>query len=217
MIHKRIFGKRGFVAVLMCADARTDKDLMKRVDAAAQQFGVTHEYQLTYFMSKRLRDRRDLYDDLVAQAFEIIHLGYKVLITVGPEAEAAVNFMGRVIAESCMIIGVNTGDALDANAPYQFEMRNPAKYFSSNWSSLIKTCLQKNISQEEGMAQMKMAEEQRLVRDGGLFDDKYVLLMNRNRTKVMVRFDDDLSDDSLTSASNDLPLKERDRTIVFRA
>jgi hypothetical protein len=217
MIQKRKFGKRGSVAVLMCSDARADKDLMKRVDAAAQQFGITQEYAFDYFMSDQLHDQRHLYVALMEQALVIVHRGYKALITVGPEAEAAINLLGRLSFDECMIIGVNTRDALEAKAPYQFEMRNPHKHFSANLSPLVQTCLQKNLSQEDGVAYVRLQEEQRQIRDGGLLDDCYVLLMNRNRATVMVRFEDSSSDDTIAAPAADMPLKERDRTIVFQA
>jgi hypothetical protein len=217
MIQKRKFGKRGSVAVLMCSDARANKDIMKRVDAAAQQFGITQDYAFMYFISTHIQGQRDAYIDLMEKALAIVQIGYLALITVGPEAEAAVNIIGRESFENCMIIGVDTRDALEAKAPYQFEMRNPHKEFSSHLSPLVQTCLKKNMSQEEGVAYVRAQEERRQVRDQGLFDDCYVLLMNRNRATVMVRFDDASGDDTVVASASGLPLKERDRTIVFRA
>jgi hypothetical protein len=217
MIQKRKFGKRGSVAVLMCSRAYTDQDVMKRVDAAAQQFGITQEHEFAYFVSHQLEAQRFLYIDLMEKALFIVQRGYQVLITVGPEAEAAVNLLGHMSFGSCMVIGVDTRDALEAKAPYQFEMRNPKKEFSRQSSQLVQTCLQKNLSQEEGVAYVQAQEKLRQKQDRGLFDDCYVRLMNRNRTTVLVRFDEADEEEAVTPGAGNVHLKERDRTVVFRA
>lgn len=215
MLHKRRFGKKGFVAVLACVDAVKDSELMGRIDGAALQFGITHDYELTFCLSAHTNQRRQLYIDFMEKSFALLDAGYIAIITVGPEAHTAFHFAAAQMGKDPMLIAVNGQDALDSNAPHQYEMRSPHPMFSAGLSNLVQTCLKKNITQEEGVEYFREYESERQNRDWGLFDDCYVQVMNRNRVAVTVRFEDE--DDTIIETAADKPFMGRDRTILFQA
>ena len=232
MLHKRKFGKRGYVAVLLPKEALRNAELMTRLDAAAVQFGITHDYAFDFLVSRHPVGSSYFYRDLADLASAAMLRNYCAILSVGPEATTVLKVVllhmangfyypkKKLIASAeffvqPMTIAVDGQEARDANAPYQFEMCNPRPEFSENLSNLVQTCLQKNISQEEGVDHIRSYEAARQTREWGLFDDCYVVVMNRNRVAVTVRFED--GDDEIVTPVPELPFMGRDRVILFQA
>jgi len=215
MFHKRKFGQKGVVAVLMHSAAYADTELMGRLDMAANQFGVTHDYQFDFFMSKTLPWSRAGHRELFELAGRACAEKYKVIIAVGPEAVYVLSQVTAMLRDKRMTIGVDSWAALDNKAPHQFEMANMHEQFFAHVSNLIRVCLEHNLSQDEGVEYVRKYEESRQHRDWGLFDDCYVIVTNRSGGRQMVRFED--KDDVLLPPPPEHPFKGRDRVILFQA
>jgi len=215
MLHKRKFGRKGYVAVLMPAMLCQDAELMERVDAAGVQFGITHEYAYTFFTGVRDPQRSYGYLELIELSSRILNDGYIAVITVGPEAFNAFNEVSTRTHVKRMVVGVNSPDAVENNQPQQFEMLNMHSEFYPNISNLVRTCLDKNLSQEDGIAEIQKYEQARAKRCWGIFDDGYVLLKNRAGKKQLVRFED--KEDVILPPAPEHPFMGRGRIILFKA
>lgn len=214
MVHKRTFGRKGFAAVLMVGADTHDAELMARVDAAGVQFGITHEYAYTFFKSRNYAQSSVGYRELVELAGRILVEKFEAIITVGPEAAAALReILGR--RTSPMVIGVNSQEALDAQQPHQFDMINMAPRFLPNVAPLVKVCLEKGLTQEQGIEYIKKQEALKEHRNAGVFDDCYVVLLGRNGARHMVRFED--REDAILPPAPEHPFVGRDRVILFKA
>lgn len=215
MVHKRAFGRRGFAAVLMPASAARDTELMGRVDAAGVQFGISHEYAYTFFKCRNYEQSSAGYRELIELAGRILLEKFEAIITVGPEAASALReVMGRRVLAP-MVIGVNTQEALDANQPHQFDMINMMPRFLPNVSPLVKVCLEKGLTQEQGLEHLKKQEALRERRSNGIFDDCYVILLGKSGARHMVRFED--HEDAILPPTPEHPFLGRDRVILFKA
>lgn len=215
MLHKRKFGKKGYVAVLAPAPSCNDVELMGRADAAGLQFGITHDYAYTFFKSTRDPKRSYGYLELIELATRIVNDEYITVITIGPEAFSAFNEVAARMEIKRMVIGIDCPDALENNQPQQFEMLNMHPEFNPNLSNLVRTCLEKNISQEDGIAEIQKYEQARAKRSWGIFDDCYVLLKNRAGKKQLVRFED--KEDVILPPAPEHPFLGRGRIILFKA
>ncbi|MDQ5890332.1 MAG: hypothetical protein QG604_206 [Candidatus Dependentiae bacterium] len=214
-LHKRKFGKKGYVAVLMPEILLHDTELMGRVDAAAVQFGVSHEYGFTYFKSRYLPHSTYCYVELMELAAQILAENYITIMTVGPEAFNALNEVTTRLKVKPMIIGINCQDALDTNQPQQYEMLNMHHEYYPNLSNLVRVCLEKNLSQDEGIAYIQKYEAARERKNWGIFDDCYVILKSRSGAQQMVRFED--REDVILPPAPEHPFLGRGRIILFQA
>jgi hypothetical protein len=215
MLHKRVFGKRGVVAVLMHGDDMANRELLGRVDAAAHQFGITNDYAFDFFCVKHCMQSVYGYREMTDRAAEIAQRRYKVVMTVGPEAAIIMKQVLTQFHQSLMTIGINTQAALDAQAPEQYEMVNMDPLFEGNVSNLVRLCLDSNVSQEEGVAQIRKYEAARLQREWGIFDDCYVIIKSKSGKQCVVRFED--KDDVMLPSPTEITLMGRGRIILFQA
>ncbi len=215
MFHKRKFGKKGVVAVLMHGSAYADRELMGRLDMAATQFGIINEYAFDFFMTTNPPWSRRGHIELIELAGRACAQKYKVIIGVGPEAVHVLTQVMNGLRDRRMTIGVDSWAAIDNKAPHQFEMTNMDAEFFPHVSNLIRVCLEHNLSQDDGVEYVRKYEESRQQRDWGLFDDCYVVLTTRTGGRQMVRFED--KNDVLLPPPPEHPFKGRDRVILFQA
>ena len=215
MFHKRKFGQKGVVAVLMHGDAYADRELMGRLDMAATQFGIINDYHFDFFLSKHAPWSRMGHQELIELAGRACAEQYKVIIAVGPESVYVLNQVMLLLRDKRMTIGIDSWAAIDNKAPHQFEMVNMHNDFIPHVSNLIRVCLEHDLSQDDGVEYVRKYEESRQYRDWGLFDDCYVVFTNRTGGRHMVRFED--KEDALLPPPPEHPFRGRDRVILFQA
>lgn len=216
MLHKRRFGKRGVVALVTSQKDFGDAELMGRADAAALQFGVTRDYAFDLFIVRHPMNSTYARTDLLEKFGALLgERKYKVIVLVGPEVFTAYEQVHAVIHRSPMIIGVNTQAAIDANAPEQYEMQYMNDMFRPNLSKIVRVCLEKNLSQEEGVEYIRKYEAERVNRSWGLFDEAYVLIKTKGGREQVVRFEN--REDAILPPAPETPFVGRARVILFSA
>jgi len=216
MLHKRRFGRRGVVALVASLEDFSNAELMGRADAAALQFGVTRDYAFDLFILRHPMGTTYARADMLEKFGALLgERKYKVIVLVGPEVFATYEQVHAVLRWSPMIIGVNTQAAIDAEAPEQYEMQYMNDMFRPNLSKIVRVCLDKNLSQEEGVEYIRKYELERMNRSWGLFDEAYVLIKTKGGREQVVRFEN--REDAILPPPPETPFKGRSRVILFSA